>query len=393
MAGAAISAAGPSALLAFAITAALALTVGLNSAELASKMPDVEGGVYSFAKSTLGDTVGFLVGWLRFISYAVSGSAVALGFSGYLVSVGAPAYAYYPAAVALVVVLSLVEVRGIRLASRAEEIFVAINILGLAVFVGAVFLGGATHSGGLTPTLPYGVGGLLSAANIAFFAYSGFNTIATLTPDVEDGGRVVPRAIVFSLVTSTGLYLLVVFSLLMAMGWAGYGAVSSPLSLALSAISAPPWVSLLVAFSALTATLTVTLSLIIAGSRTTTQMGMDGLLPRWLGKGSLLPTAAVAGVMLASLGLGDVRTIALVANFGVIFSYMLSGFEVVVARRRGLQGSFRSPGYPYVQAFSVALSVLLLLSLGPESLAAGVGALVVGLLIHVVQVEYKLKVK
>lgn len=203
----------------------------------------------------------------------------------------------------------------------------------------------------------------------------------------------VPRAIVFSLVTSTGLYFLVVFALLMAMGWAGYGSVSSPLSLALSAIRAPPWVSLLVTFSALTATLTVTLSLIIAGSRTTRQMGVDGLMPRWLGKGSLPPTAAVACLMLASLALGDVKTIALVANFGVIFSYMLSGFEVVVTRRRGLQGEFRSPGYPYVQAFSIALSVLLLLSLGPESLTAGVGALVVGLFIHVVQVEFRLKAK
>jgi len=130
MAGTAISAAGPAALLAFGITAALALTVGLNSAELSSKMPDVQGGVYSFARETLGDTVGFLVGWLRFVSYAVSGGAVALGFSGYLVSVGAPGYAYYPLAAALVIVLSFVEARGIRLASRAEELFVAIKSSG-----------------------------------------------------------------------------------------------------------------------------------------------------------------------------------------------------------------------------------------------------------------------
>ncbi len=153
MAGAAISAAGPSALLAFAITAALAMTVGLNSAELASKMPDVEGGIYSFARSTLGETVGFLVGWLRFISYAVSGGAVALGFAGYLTSVGAPAYLYYPAATALILVLSLVEVTGIRFASRAEEVFVAINILGLAVFVGAIFFGGTPLGGSLTPLM------------------------------------------------------------------------------------------------------------------------------------------------------------------------------------------------------------------------------------------------
>ncbi len=59
MAGSAINTAGPGALIAFVITAVLAITVGLNSAELASKMPIVEGGVYSFAKITLGDTIGF----------------------------------------------------------------------------------------------------------------------------------------------------------------------------------------------------------------------------------------------------------------------------------------------------------------------------------------------
>ena len=90
MAGVAVSEAGAGALVAFVITAALATTVGMNSAELASKLPDIEGGVYSFAKATLGDTIGFLVGWFRLISYAVSGAAVALGFAAYLIDFGLP---------------------------------------------------------------------------------------------------------------------------------------------------------------------------------------------------------------------------------------------------------------------------------------------------------------
>jgi len=90
MARSAIDEAGPSALIAFLVTATLAMMVGLNSAELASKMPNVEGGVYSFARIMLGDTVGFPVGWFRIISYAISGAAVALGFSGYFLSVCFP---------------------------------------------------------------------------------------------------------------------------------------------------------------------------------------------------------------------------------------------------------------------------------------------------------------
>jgi APA family basic amino acid/polyamine antiporter len=227
------------------------------------------------------------------------------------------------------------------------------------------------------------------AANIAFFAYSGFNTIATLTPDVSDGDKIVPKAIIFSLITSSMLYVIVVFSMLLALNWSSYGTVANPLSLALSAIGAPAPVSLVVAFSALTATLTVTLSLIVAGSRIAKQMGDDGSLPRFLGKGSWIPTIVVAGIMIASLGLGNVRDIALVANFGIIFSYMLSGLEVIITRRRSIKGRFLSHGYPLFQIFSLILSMIMLFSLGNQSLMAGIATLIIGLVIHVILNELK----
>jgi APA family basic amino acid/polyamine antiporter len=88
--------------------------------------------------------------------------------------------------------------------------------------------------------------------------------------------------------------------------------------------------------------------------------------------------------MIASLGLGNVGAIALVANFGVIFSYMLSGIEVAVTRKEGRNapGSFLSPGYPYTQVFSVVLSAIMLLTLGFQSLIVGTATLIVGLLVH-----------
>ena len=382
MAGAAINAAGPGALAAFGITAALATSVGLNSAELSSKFPNVEGGVYSFAKATLGDTLGFLVGWFRLISYAVSGSAVALGFSGYVLAIGVPVVFYLPLAALLILVLSYVEVRGVRLAAEAEEGLVIINLVGLGLFVAAAIGLGTYSSAKFSPAFPNGMGGVFEAAAIAFFAYSGFNTIATLTPDVENGERTVPRAIILSLIVSTLLYVLVVFSMLYGLKWEAYGVASNPLSLTLSSVKAPAPVSYAVAFSALTATLTVTLSLIIASSRTTRRMGEDDLLPHLLGKDSKIATFTVAAIMIASLSLGDVKTIALVANFGVIFSYMLSGIEVAVTRKRRVEGKFLSPGYPFTQAFSVALSAIMLLTLGTQSLAVGTATLIVGLLVH-----------
>jgi basic amino acid/polyamine antiporter, APA family len=382
MAGSAIDAAGPGALVAFAITAALAISVGLSTAELSSTFSSLEGGVYSFARETLGETMGFLVGWFRLIAYAVSGGAVALGFSGYLIGIGAPAYVYTPAAVLLILVLSLVELRGVRLASLAEEWLVLVKIVGLGVFVVAVFTLTTFHGINFTPAFPYGALGILSAANIAFFAYSGFNTIATLTPDVQDGEKTVPRAIISSIVISTSLYVLIVFSLLVALNWSSYGTASNPLSLALSAIRAPLPISLIVDFAALAATFAVTLSLLVAGSRTAKQMGEDKLLPSFLDKSSILPTVLVAAIMLGSLALGNVQSIAIVANFGIIFSYMLTGLEVAVARRKGFRPKFHSPGYPYTQAFATVLSIIMLLTLGLSSLTLGIITLILGMIIH-----------
>lgn len=382
MAGSAIDVAGPAALVAFGLTAVLAITVGLNTAELSSRFPNLEGGVYSFAKTTMGDTIGFLIGWFRLVAYAVSGAAVALGFSSYLINFGLPQGAYYPAAALLIMALTFVEIRGIRLASQMEVGLVIVKIIGLAIFLAAVFSLARFNPGNFAPLFPTGGIGVIVAANIAFFAYSGFNTIATLTPDVEDGGKTVPRAIIMSIVVSTVLYVLVVFALLMALSWTGYGSSSDPLSVALGSLGAPSAVSYAVDVAAVAATFAVTLSMIIAGARTAKQMGEDKLLPGWLGKGSKVPAFVVAGVMVASLGLGNVQSIALVANFGIVLSYMLTGVQVAIARKKGGTPAFSSPWYPQVQVFSVVLSGAMLLGLGTQSLLVGTLTLVVGITIH-----------
>jgi basic amino acid/polyamine antiporter, APA family len=389
LAGSAINASGPGALVAFAITAALAISVGLNTAELSSKYPGLQGGVYSFAKETMGDTLGFLVGWFRLIAYAVSGAAVALGFSGYLISLGVSNTVYYPTAALLIAVLALVEVRGIRLASELEIGLVIVKILGLGIFLAAVFELARYTPANFTPVFPNGGLGVLMAANIAFFAYSGFNTIATLTPDVENGEKTVPRAIITSIVISTVLYVLVVLGLLIALDWRSYGVASNPLSLALANIQAPSAVSYAVDIAALAATFAVTLSLIIAGARTTKQMGEDKLLPPALGRGSKTPGLLVAVIMIASLALGNVETIALVANFGIVFSYMLTGIQVAISRRTPTTSAFRSPGYPYVQIFSVLLSTIMLLALGAQSLMLGAATLFVGIVVHATYMHVK----
>lgn len=280
MAGSIIYLARPAAILSFIITGVLAMTIGLNSAELASKFPETEGGVYSFSKLTMGDTVGFLVGWMRMISYAISGAATALGFSSYLPF----PYLHYIIAGILISVLSAVYLLGLKLASEIETALVIINVTGLVVFIAFSLLVGKFSSSHFTPLAPHGFSGILAGASLAFFAYSGFNTIATLTPDVENGERTVPKAIILSLIITSILYILVVFSMLYLLPWQIYGTQGNPLSFALQQFKAPSYVIIAVSLTAIIATVTVTLSIIIAAVRTLKQMAIDELVPKQFSK-------------------------------------------------------------------------------------------------------------
>ncbi|WP_221286568.1 APC family permease [Stygiolobus caldivivus] len=383
MAGSTIYLAGPSALVSFIITGLLAMSIGLNSAELASKYPETEGGVYSFAKLTMGDSVGFLVGWMRMISYSVSGAATALGFASYL---QVPGLTFIIAGI-LILVLGVVYLTGLKLTSEIESVLVVVNILGLILFIAFALVSGKFNISHFTPIAPHGLYGILSASSLAFFAYSGFNTIATLTPDVEDGEKTVPRAIVISLVITSLLYIMVVFSMLYILPWQVYGQQGNPLSFALQRARAPLLIVLAVSATAVIATLTVTLSTIIATVRTLKQMAEDNLIPPILGKKESITTFIVISIMVSSLGLGNVEVIGLVSNFGTVFSYLTTALAVIISRRRGIMGSFRAPLYPYLQIMSILLSLVVIGALGEESLVLGVVSLLVGLVLHVIHVE------
>lgn len=382
MAGSIIYLAGPGALLSFIVTGLLAMSIGLNSAELASKFPNTEGGVYSFAKLTMGDTVGFLVGWMRMISYSISGAATALGFASYLPF---PSLDYVIAGV-LIIALGLIYLAGLKLASEIETALVIINIIGLVSFISFSILVGKFVSSHFTPIAPHGIQGILSGASLAFFAYSGFNTIATLTPDVEDGERKVPKAIILSLIVTSILYILVVFSMLYVLPWQVYGTQGNPLSFALQQIHAPTYVVILISTTAIIATVTVTLSTIIATVRTLKQMAEDDLIPRRFSKDTL-SSVVVLGIMISSLALGNVEVIGLVSNFGTVFSYITTAAAVIISRRRGMHGKFSAPAYPVLQMISIILSLVVIVSLGKESLMLGAVSLIVGLLIHEVHVQ------
>jgi APA family basic amino acid/polyamine antiporter len=388
LSGSVITLAGPGAILAFVLTAILATTVALNSAELSSKVIS-HGGLYSFIRTSMGDAPGFQVGWLRVLSYAIGAAAVALGFASYLVSLLAlPSTEFIIPLIAggVIILVSSIDYVGIRMVARVEKYLVLITIGGLSLFILAALMYGSWVPARYTPVFPYGGVSIIGAASLAFFAYSGFNTVATLTPEVEEGEKNVPRAILISLAVSTILYFLVVAGMLALKPWYAYTVTANPLENALSYSAAPPFIGAAVSIIALIATFSVTMSLIIAGSRTALQMSEDGAFPRWIGSLSGdTPRYAVlligAGTI-ASLFLGDLKFIALASNFGVIFSYAMTGVAVMILRHRGVPGAFHAPFYPWIQVISILLSIMVMISLGGEALYLGSIFLLLGFVLY-----------
>ncbi len=390
LAGVVIKESGPGAIIAFAFTAFLAMTVAFNSAELSSKIVS-HGGLYSFTRVTMGDSLGFLVGWLRGISYAIAGAAVTLGFSSYLLS-----FFHYQSeflilviSIIFLVIITVVDYAGIKVVAKIEQVLVFVTSAGLILFIIISIIYGKWEPSRFTPILPHGPLSIIEAASLAFFAYSGFNTIATLTPEVENGRKNVPKAIMISLVVSTVLYILVVLGMLALMPWRLYGVEADPLANALNYSGAPLFVSLAVSVVALIATVTVTLSLIVAGSRTLLQMSEDGLLPKWIeGKGNDSPKRAVliiGALAVISLFLGNLQYVALASNFGVIFSYSLTGIAIILIRRKKLSGEFNGPLFPYLPIISIILSALIMVALGSQALYLGSLMILSGMIVYSLQ--------
>jgi len=390
LAGSVIHQAGPGAIISFLITAVLAVTVALNSAELSSKIVS-HGGLYSFAKETMGEAMGFIVGWLRAISYAIATSAVALGFSSYLLTMLGISSINYEILLAIVLMAFAVFLNyiGINVVADIEEVLVILTAGGLVMFIILSLIYGKWIPTRFTPLIPHGYFSIIQSASLAFFAYSGFNTVATLTPEIVHGRKNAPKAIILSLGISTVLYLLVVAGMIALMPWQLYSVTADPLLEALNFSKAPLFVDRIIGIIAVVATVTVTLSLIVAGSRTLLQMSDDGLLPKTLGKEDSPKRAVllIGIIAIISVFLGNIQYIALASNFGVIFSYAITGLAVYIVRKRKIEGPFNSPLYPYVQIISILLSILVMLALGTQALYIGSVTIIAGMFLYVLEKE------
>jgi APA family basic amino acid/polyamine antiporter len=372
--------AGPAVVLSFAIAGMACAFTGLCYAELSSVLP-VSGASYTYAYTALGEIFAWALGWMLMLEFGLAGSALAVGFSGYLLSllgdfgVHVPAlistplirgdvgpqgmhFSFGPSlnlvALASLAMVCLVLIRGVAHSAAVNTLLVIVKVCVLIGFV-AVGLGHVdTHN--WTPFIPaneggfrYGVPGVLRAASILFFAYLGFESVATAASEARRPQRDIPIGILGALVVSTLVYAAVA---LVMTGLIPFRAlnVPDPIAVAVSAIGIPA-VALVIKVGALTGLGSVLLVNSYGQSRICFAMACDGLLPG--GFARLHPrfatpafgTVSVTGISGIAAAILPITLLADLVSIGTAFVFTVVAISVMWLRtgHPELERPFRVP--------------------------------------------------
>ncbi|MCX4096154.1 amino acid permease [Nocardia sp. alder85J] len=411
--------AGPSVSLAFVLAAVACALSALCYAEFASTLP-VAGSAYTFSYATFGEIVAWIIGWDLLLEFALGTSVVAKGWSQYLgevmgtrsplVHLGPVSFDW--GAVLLVVVLGVLLALGTKLSSRVSAVAVAIKlaIIAMVVIVGLRYFSGSNlspyippsqpgdHGGGLRQSLfswltgagnsTFGWYGLLAAASMVFFAFIGFDVVATTAEETRDPQRDVPRGILGSLAIVTVLYVAVSLVLTGMVPYTELSGEDATLATAFARHGAD-WAKNVISVGALAGLTTVVMVLFLGQTRVMFAMARDGLIPRRLAhtgpRGTPVRITAIVGVVCAVLaGFVDFGTLAEMVNIGTLFAFMLVSLGVVVLRRTrpDLPRGFRVPWVPLIPILAVLACLWLMLNLSIETWLRFVIWMAVGLVAY-----------
>ena len=362
--GPAAEAAGSGLLVGLAIAAIVAYCNAMSAARLAVRYPE-SGGAYLYGRERLGAFWGHLAGWGFVTGKTASCAAMALTFGAY----AAPGLTR-PLAVAAVVVLTVVNLRGVHRTAALTRVIVAVVLASLAAVVVAALGGGAADADRLGPLDAGGWGGILEAAGLLFFAFAGYARITVLAEEVRDPARTLPRAIPLALGIALAVYAVVALSALLAIGPAGLAGADAPLA-AVAESGSLDWLAPAARVGGAVASLGVLLSMIAGVSRTALAMARERDLPRTLAavdpvhRVPLHAEIAVGVVVCAVVTVADVRDAIGFSAFCVLVYYAIMNASAwTLGTRRALP--------------AVGLAGCLLLAVTLPGGAVVVGAAVLG---------------
>jgi APA family basic amino acid/polyamine antiporter len=365
-------------LLAWLLGGVLSLIGALCYAELAAAFPHA-GGDYHFVTRAFGRNTSFFFAWAR-VTVITTGSFALLGFvlGDYLSRVarlGPHSPAIYAAGA--VVLLTAMNIAGLRLASRAQNVLTVLQVAGLLLVaaVGWRVAPSLPAVDALAPAAAAGVPAVFGLAMVfVLLTYGGWNEVAYMSAEVKGGPRAIVRALVLSLIVITTAYLVFVLGALQALGFEGLAGSQAVGADVMRAAFGPPGAQVIGALVGL-ATLTSMNATMIVGARSNYALGLDWLalrpMSRWNAQRNVPIVAFVvqAAIALALVGFGALQSdgfAAMVEFTAPVFwlFFMLTGLALFVLRWRAphVPRPFRVPLFPFLPAVFVMMCAYLLYS-------------------------------
>ncbi len=373
--------AGPALILSFVFSGIAAGLAALTYAELASMIP-VSGSAYTYTYASLGEFAAWIVGWNIVLEYLVAAAAVSIGWSAYFSEIfhsfgillpaaltrspAAGGVINLPAVFVALTIAALVTI-GTRESTNVNKVIVSVKLLVVLFFIilGARYVNPANWH----PFFPFGPIGITHGAAIIFFAYIGFDAVATAAEETRRPQRDLPIGIIGSLAISTVLYVLVTVVLTGLVPYTQLN-VASPVATALLRAGVT-WAGGVVAVGALAGITSVLLVVVYAQSRVFYAMSRDGLLPGLFKrihpkfKTPYLNTILIGLSIALMAAFVPIEIIAQLANIGTLTAFVVVAIGVLVLRKTNphARRPFKVPLSPYLPLLSLALSMYLIMSL------------------------------
>ncbi|MFI7491939.1 amino acid permease [Micromonospora echinaurantiaca] len=416
--------AGPAVALSFVAAGVACALAALCYAEFASTVP-VAGSAYTYSYAALGELVAWIIGWDLILEFVLAGATVAVGWSQYFAVLMETLGVSLPAAITggegsvfnlpatlIVLILTAVLVAGIKVSSRVNAVVVTIKVavVLLVIVAGLFFVKGANYAPFVPPAEPaaggagaeatlleaifgqapanFGISGIFAAAALVFFAFIGFDIVATAAEETRVPQRDVPRGILGSLAVCTALYVAVS---LVVVGMQNYADLDTeaPLAAAFQAVDQPLFANL-ITLGALAGLTTVVMILMLGQSRVAFAMSRDGLLPRWLSRvhpryGTPHRITIIIGLLVAALaGFIPLEELAELVNIGTLFAFVLVAAAVILLRRRrpDLPRGFRVPWGPVIPTLAIVACVVLMAFLTVETWLRFLAWMAIGFVVY-----------
>jgi basic amino acid/polyamine antiporter, APA family len=394
--------AGPALILSFILSGLACVFAALCYAEFASTVP-VSGSAYTYSYATFGELIAWILGWVLILEYGLASSAVASGWSGYFQGLIAGfgthlpkplTSAYDPAngtfidvpAIIIILLITLLLTQGAKKSARFNTIMVIIKIAVVLLFIGVGVW--YVEPANWTPFMPFGFSGVTAGAATVFFAYIGFDAVATAAEEVKNPQRNMPIGIIASLLVCTALYIVVSAILTGIVPYTELN-VKNPVAFALNYIH-QDWVAGFISLGAIVGITTVLLVMLYGQTRLFYAISRDGLLPKVFSKVDKKKKTPLVNSWITCLlvsvfaGLVPLHKLAELVNIGTLFAFMTVSIGILYLRKnkQAPKTGFRVPFVPLIPILAFLFCGYLALQLPAATWISFSVWLVIGLAVY-----------